>query len=161
MVLAQTPLCNGIHPVGIVVVLLVLRECRIVVQLTDVRGSVVLFGVEVRLLQEHRVVVTAQHLIALRLIGACETERIGELRRTARTTLCGDLDDTVSTLRTVDGRSGGILQHGDAGDILRVHVQQLCELLVVGTGQVEVRHIDVPRVAVDNDERVGIGERTD
>ena len=36
MVLTQTPLCDGIHPVGIIIILFVLRERRVVVQLSDV-----------------------------------------------------------------------------------------------------------------------------
>ena len=72
VVLAETPLGDSITPVGIVVVLLVFRERRVVVQFRNVCGSITLLWVEVRLLQEHRVVVTIQKVISLWLIGASQ-----------------------------------------------------------------------------------------
>ena len=74
-------------------------------------------------------------------------------------TLSGQLDDTVTTLRTVDGGSRGILQYVDGGNILRVDVQEFGELLVTAGRDIEVRHIDIPHVAIDNDEGVLVGQR--
>ena len=68
VVLTETPLGNSLTPVGIVVILLVFRERRVVVQLRNIRCSIALLRVEVRLLQQHGVVVTIQELISLRLV---------------------------------------------------------------------------------------------
>ena len=68
VVLTETPLGNSLTPVGIVVILLVFRERRVVVQLRYIRCSIALLRVEVRLLQQHGVVVTIQELISLWLV---------------------------------------------------------------------------------------------
>ena len=68
VLLTQTKLCNGVNPVSIIIILLVLRECRVIVQLTDIRGSITLLGVEVALLQQHGIVITIEELITLRLV---------------------------------------------------------------------------------------------
>ena len=74
VILAKAPLCHGIHPVGIIVILLVFRKCRIIVQLANVRGIVVLLWVEITFFQQHRIVITFQHFISLRLISTCQTK---------------------------------------------------------------------------------------
>ena len=159
VVLSQTPLCDGVAPVGVVVELLVLRERRLVVDFVDVgRLVVVLLRVEVGLLQHHGVVVAIEHGHSLGLIGAGESQLVRHAWFASHTALGGQLDDTVTTLRAVDGAGGGILQHGDAGDVLRVDVQQFGKFLVVGASHVEVVEVHLADVSVDDDERVGVGE---
>ena len=152
--LAPAGLLHQLQPVGIVVIHLVLRERGVVVQLGDVTGLVTHGGVEVLLLQQHRVLVTVQHLVALRLVGTSQTEAVVDAGLTTRTTLGLDLDDTVRTLRTPDGGCGSILQHRDALDILRVDVQQFGKLLLVGRREVEVVDVGLPHVTVDHDQRL-------
>ena len=75
VVLTQTVLCDGVAPVGVVVVLLVFGERRIVVDLTDVlTACIALCGVEVALLKHHGVVVTIEQCVALWLVGSGELE---------------------------------------------------------------------------------------
>ena len=158
VVLAESPLGDGVAPVGIVVVLLVFRERRVVVQFRDIGGGIALLRIEVTLLQQHGVVVTRQQIITLWLVGTCQFQGVLESGFTTGTTLGGEFDDTVTTLRTVDGRSGSILQHADVGDILRVDIQQLSETLVVGCVHIKRREVYGTHVTVDNDQRVGIGQ---
>ena len=99
VVLAQTILSYSVTPIGVVVVLFILRECRVVVNLADIgRSSIILRRVEVCLFQQHCIVVTIQHLITFRLIGTREFQRIGEFRCTDSTTFGGELDDTITAL---------------------------------------------------------------
>ena len=164
VVLAETRLGDGVTPVGIVAILSPLGKAARVVQIVDfgnsgsVRSGVVLTGVEVGLLQHHGVVVTTQQVIALGLMGGCELQGVGHVGLATDTTLGGQLDDTVTTLRTIDGRCGSVLQHVDGGDVLRVDVQQFSELLVVGTCHIEVVEVHLTDVTVDHDQRVGVGQ---
>ena len=113
-------------------------------------------GVEVLLLQHHGVLVTIEQLHAFRLVGSRKTQAVGHLRLASGTALGLDFDNTIGTLRTPDGRCGSILQHGDALDVLRVDVQQLSKLLVIGRGEVEVlgAATRLPDVTVDDDKRL-------
>ena len=154
VVLTQTDLRDGVAPVGVVVILLILRERGVVVELTDVGRTVVLLRVEVCLLEQHGVVVTAEELVTLWLIGSCEAERVAHAGLTLATTFGDELNHTVGTLRTIDGCCGGVFQYGDRLNILGVDVEKLCKLLVVGRVDIEVAHVNVPRVSVDHDEGV-------
>ena len=104
VVLAQTGLGDCITPVGIVTVLAPLRESTSLVQIVDfrntvlVRSVIILTRVEVFLLQHHRIVITTQQVVAGRLMGGSELQGIGHVGLTARTTLGGQLNDTVTTL---------------------------------------------------------------
>ena len=91
-------------------------------------------------------------------MGGGELQRVGHVGLTTDTTLGGQLDDTVTTLRTVDGRCSSVLQHVDGGDVLRVDVQQFSELFVVGTSHIEVVEVHLADVTVDHDQRVGVGQ---
>ena len=78
VVLAKTPLGDSVTPVGVVTILTPLGEVVSVVQVVDfrdallVRGVIILTGVEVGLFQHHGVVVTAEQVITLRLVGTRE-----------------------------------------------------------------------------------------
>ena len=158
VVLAQAKLGDGINPISIVVILFVFRISRVIVQLRNIRRLVTLLRIEVTFLQQHGVVIAIQQLVALRLMSTRETERVSELRFSTRTTLGGNLDDTVGTLRTIDGCGSSILQHGDAGNIFRVDIKQLRELLIVGILHIKVAHIHIPGVAVHHNQRIAAGQ---
>ena len=155
MVLSPTSLLDALHPVGVVVVHFFLGELCHRLDVTDfgnVTGSVAEQRVEVFLFQQHGVLVAIEQLDALGLVGARETVAVGDLRLAACTALRLNLDDTIGTLRTPDSCSSGIFQYGDALNVLGVDVQQLGELLVVGSRDVEVRLVALPDVAIDDDE---------
>ena len=154
MALVPAGLGYCLHPVSIVVPVVVLSPTLVVVQLIDVAGIVVLCGIEVGLLQHHGVVITREEVIAIGLEGTGQFQRVAHLGGTLGTTLGGQLDHTVTTLATIDGRGGGILQHVDAGD-----VEQFGKFLVVGTCHIKVGEVYVADVTVDHDQGVGIGER--
>ena len=153
MVLTPSGLLHLLQPVGIVVVHLIFREGRVVVQLRNIAGHVAHLRIEVFFFHHHGVLVTVQHLIALGLIGARQTERIADARLTTRTALGLDLDDTIRTLRTPDGSSSSILQYADALDILGVDVQQLCELLFVHVA-VDGLTACLPDITINNNQRL-------
>ena len=89
-------------------------------------------GIEVFLLQHHGVLVTVQQFHTCGLVGTSQSEAVGHACLTTCTALGFNLNHTVGTLGTPDGRSGSILQHCDTLDILRVHIQQLSKLFIVG-----------------------------
>ena len=128
-----TELLHLVHPIGVVVEVVVdVGFVGVVVQLGDASSdAVALCGIEVCLFQHHGVAVTVQHLVAVGLPGAVEL--IGEVHLCGTTTTAAqlDFDNTVGTSHTPLGGGSGILQYGDALDILGVHVQQGRELLLV------------------------------
>ena len=152
VVLSPAHFLHFLQPVGVVVIHFIFRERGVVVQLLDVTGSITQLGVEIFLLQQHRILVAIEHLVAIGLVCACETEAVVDARITTHTALGLDLDDTIRALRAPDGCSGGVLQHGNALDVFRVHVQQLSEFLFVGILEVKVVGVGLPDVAVNDDE---------
>ena len=98
VVLAESPLCDGIAPVGVVVVLLILRECGVVIDFRHIgRGVVVLSGVEVRFLEQHRVVVAVEQFVTLGEVCAGKLQRVGQFWRARYTALGGNFDDAIAT----------------------------------------------------------------
>ena len=153
VVLAPAGLLHQVQPVGVVIVHAPLGEAaRAVVNLVNVARSIAHAGVEVLLLQQHGVLVAIEQTVAVGLVGAGQAEAVVHLRLAAHAALGLDLDDAVGTLRSPDGGGGSVLQHRDALNVLRVHVQQLGKLLLVGRGEVEVVGVRLPHVAVDDDE---------
>ena len=98
VVLTPTRLLDFAQPVSIVVVHLILREAHVVVQLGDVTRSVAQLRIEVLFLQQHGILVTIQHLVALRLVGAGQTSAEADAGLTACTALGLDFNHTVRTL---------------------------------------------------------------
>ena len=104
---------------------------------------------------EFPVRVTVQHVQPLFLHAQAHVAVIAHLRSHARPSLLRrDDDHTVTATAAIDGRSRGVLQHGEALDIVRVHhrerVRSTLDTLVVH------------RQAVDHDQRVvrGVQRRT-
>ena len=102
VVVGPTVLCDGIDPVGIVVVHLVFRPVGIVLELLEVVVTVravatELGHVEVGLLHHHREVVATEQMVARRLCGASELVAVGDLRLACRATLGLNLNDAICT----------------------------------------------------------------
>ena len=153
VILVPASLQHFLHPVGIVVPVLKLCPRAVVVDLVDVRrGRGALRGIVVHLLEHHGVVVTVQQVVALRLPAGLNAQRVVHAGSTAGTTLGTDLNDTVGTTRTPDGRSGSILQHLDILDVGGVHGEQRGVGLLVGILEVEVSIGVVEDVSVDDDQ---------
>ena len=99
--------------------------------------------------------VAAKNVKFLRHGSDADATVVGDLRAAVLATfLGGDDDDTVGGTRTVDGSGGGILQHGEAGDVFRIdHCQ--------GVGKT-LHAFVVHGETVDDDERVvgGVERRT-
>ena len=153
-----TKLLDSTHPVGVLVPVVCLgpRLCRHVVDFVDSRsGRRTLGGVIELLLQHHGVVVTIQQFVAGRHPSASELIAHRHPWFTASATLGGNLDNTVSTLRTPDSRSGSILQHGDAGNIVHADSQHRRELLLIHILRVEVSSIVLKDLVIDNNQRLG------
>ena len=64
------------------------------------------------------------HFEQVRRLGNGEGRRGPHARCTGLSALGGDQDDAVGTARTVDGRRGGILQHGDVDDVRGVELRE-------------------------------------
>ena len=154
MLLLEAVLTDGLAPIGVIVVHLILIPLTVVVELADVRSVIAQVGVVVGFLHEHSVLVTIQQAIALRLLGKLNRISVSHLRLATGTTLCLDFDDTITTSCTPNGRCGGILQYGDGGDIVRVDLQKLCELVFrsVGIVQIDVMVV-LEDIAIDHNER--------
>ena len=161
VVLTKTKLCNGILPISIIVILLILRECWVIVDFWNISSTILLFRIKVSLLEQHCIVVTTQQFISLRLICTCETQRVRDAWRTALTSFCFDFNNTICTLRTIYCSSSGILQYCQLLNILWVDVQKLSKLFIVGTTHIKVAHIHIPCVTIHDDKRIRIGKSTD
>ena len=156
VILAPTSLLHFLHPVGVVVPVFEFCPRAVVVDFVDVcRGGSALRRIVVHLLQHHRVVVTVQQVVALRLPVGLHTQRVVNTGSTTRTTLSGNRDNTVGTTRTPDGSCGGVLQYVDLVDIRGVHREQRSVSFLVGRGEVEVLVGIIEDVSVDNDQRLG------
>ena len=134
--------------------MLILGEAGIVVDLAYVARGIAQFRIEILLLKQHGVLVAREHFHAFRLISTGETIGIGHLGTATRATLGFDFDNSIGALRSPDGSGGCILEHGDGLDVVGVDVEQLSELLVVGTRKVQVL-VGLPHITVDNDQWVG------
>ena len=157
VLMLSAELCHGVHPVGIVVPVLILRPCGVIVQLLDVRGGIGFLGRIVEgLLHQHGVAVTVEQLVALRLPGAGEL--IGEIQAgfSTHTVLRRNEQHTIGALRAPYGGGGSILQHDNVGDIVHVDRQQRGILFLVGIGEVEVLVRVVENLVVHHNQRVGI-----
>ena len=99
-----TELLHCFSPVGVIIIIMIFREIRVVVDFRDVvlatlcTVSTVELRVEERLFQEHGVVVTIKQFVSFRLPVASKTVRILNLSFTSGTTFGFDFDYTVSTL---------------------------------------------------------------
>ena len=98
-----TMLCNGIHPVGIIIIHIVFSPFWCVSNFWDeiIRRLIceagLLTRIEVGLLHVHGVVVTIEQLITLVNPVTCKTVVVTYSSLTLRTTLRLDLDDTIRT----------------------------------------------------------------
>jgi hypothetical protein len=161
MVLPQSPLGHFILPIGIIIVLFILRKGRVVVQFRDVGSRRALLRIEITFFQQHRVLIARQHLIAFRLVSPRKTQGITYGRCSPFTAFGLDFDDSVGTLRAVNSRGSSILQHTDFLYVFGIDVQQLSKGFIVGTVDVERAHVHVPRVTVHDNKGVLVGQRTD
>ena len=97
--------------------------------------------------------VTIQQTDATGLMGEGGTVGILHLGLATGTTLRLDFDDTVGTLRTIDGSTCRIFQHGNGGDVVGVHVEEFSKLVFCGIGIVEVAVVvALEDVAIHHDE---------
>ena len=153
-----TKLLDGVNPIGVLVPVVGLgpRLGRHVVDFVDGRGGRrTLRGVVELFLEHHGVVVTIQQIVAARHPRTRELIAQRHFGFSACTALGGDLNDTVGALRTPDGGSSSILQHGNVGNIVDADGQQRREGLFVGTLKVDVGSIVLEDFIVDHNQRLG------
>ena len=98
MVLSPTHLLDLLEPVGVVVVHLILGETGIVVDFRNIAGCITHRRIEVLLLEQHGVLIAIEHLIAVGLVGARQTQAVSGTGGAACTALGLDFDYTVGTL---------------------------------------------------------------
>ena len=157
--MSLTELVHFLHPVRILVeVIIIGRTALVVVNLDHVTCGCTLAWVEVRLFQHHGVAVAVKHVQSAWSPRTGETVREVDFCLTCHTTLGVDLNHTVSTAGTPDGRGGSVFQHLDFLDVLWVHRQESGKLLlVVEVLKVHFRHVvrKVEDVAIDNDQWLG------
>ena len=110
MTVLDTRLLHSLHPVGIVIEILILRERWIVVELDDVCRSVALLGIEIGFFQQHRIVVAIKHFNSRGLMSQVHSIAIGDSCLPSASTLRFNLDNAVSSLRTPSSRSRSILE---------------------------------------------------
>ncbi len=79
----------------------------------------------VKIVGQGHIVVTAGHEIGRRGIGGYAIAAVvGDLRIACATALGGNQDNTRGCLCTINGAGRSILQHGNAFNIVRVHLSQ-------------------------------------
>ena len=150
----HTNLLHCIHPVRIIVVHIVLREGRIIVELPNVRSLIIETRIEIGLFHEHGIVVTIEHTYTIRLIGHIQAIRIGDTRRTTRTALGLNHNHTIGTLRSPNRCSSSIFEYINRLNIVWVNTKELGKLLLIGTGKIKVIiTCRFEHVAIHNDER--------
>ena len=125
-----TETLHSIKPICVVREVIVdVGKFGVVVKLGNL--SLHLCGIEEGFLLHHGVAVTVKHLVAVGLPSSRELIREVDLCGTTMTTTQLDFDDTICTFHTPLGSRGSILQHGNALDVICIHIQQGRELLFV------------------------------
>ena len=155
----HTELCNGVHPVSVIIIHIIFSPFWCISNFRDevvrrfVSEAGLLTRIEVCLLHVHGVVVTIEQLITLVNPVASETVVVADSRLTSHTALSLDFNDTICTFRTPNSLRSSILEDGDGLNIIRVHLQEFSEALVVGILIIEaIFHCD--GVTVHNDKWV-------
>ena len=125
-----TELLYLLHPIGVMVVMVIyIRFVFHIIQLPQLCGPMV--RIVVGLLKHHGVTITIQHLVASGLPGTFELVGEVDAGGTTVATACLDFDDTIGTVSTPLGSTCCILQDRDALNVIRIHLKQCGELLLV------------------------------
>ena len=124
-------------------------------QLYDTSSIITLFGIEICFFQHHRIAWTIKHLETFGLPCTIETIAKVYFSLTAFTTTSRDFNDTVRTSCTPFCSRSSVFQNSDAGNVIRVHLQECRKLfLVVKIIEVQRRSIlSFKRITIDNNQR--------
>ena len=107
--------------------------------------------------------VTIQHAHAFGLVSHRSRIGISHFSLPPDPTLCLNFNHTICSLRTINGRTCGIFQHRNTGDVIRIDIQQLRILFLSGRSEIKTGQvIAFKHITIYYHQRLGITvDRTD